>query len=448
MGKRGEWQVNSLAAGRELLRGEVVDCLPDGRGVVRSAGKTVFVEAAITGELVDFRVRRRRRRYDEAELVAVASPSPDRVQPRCSVYGRCGGCSLQHLSPAAQLALKQRNLLDNLERIGRLQPEQVLPALRGPAWGYRRKARLAARLVAAKGRVLVGFRERHQPFVTDCLRCETLHPRVGERLGELSALLGSLSIADRIPQLEVAVGDQVAVLALRTLAPPADADIEQLRDWQAASGLRIYLQPGGPQTLAPLPGEPRAQLSYRLAEHAVEIAFEPGDFIQVNAALNERLVSQAIELLAAGPRDTVVDLYCGLGNFSLPLARAAGEVVGVELAPEMCRRAAANALRSDITNARFVTADLRAADALQGLEALRPTRVLLDPPRSGAAEVLGLLGRWRAERIVYVSCHPGTLARDAGRLCSEYGYRLAAAGVLDMFPQTSHVESIALLCAE
>ncbi len=439
--------MNRAATAREVISGEVIDSLPDGRGVVRAAGKAVFVASAIAGERIDFRVRRRRRNFDEAELVTIHRASPDRATPRCEVYGRCGGCSLQHLSPAAQLRLKERSLLDSLERIGGVAPERLLPPIAGPAWGYRRKARLAAKQVAAKGRVLVGFRERHGPFVTDCLRCETLHPVIGERLGELSALLGGLSIANRIPQLEVAIGDAEAVLVLRVLEPPPQADIGRLRAWQAASGVRIYLQPGGPQSMAPLPGDEPVALFYRLPAYGVDIGFQPGDFIQVNARVNELMIDQALRLLQAGPQDLVLDLYCGLGNFSLPLAREAGQVIGVELAPEMVERAAANAARSQLDNARFVSTDLRQPERLPALAELRPSRLLLDPPRSGAAEVLAAVGRWRPARIVYVSCHPGTLARDARRLSEELGYRLEAAGVLDMFPQTSHVESMALFVA-
>ncbi|MDJ0928433.1 MAG: 23S rRNA (uracil(1939)-C(5))-methyltransferase RlmD [Gammaproteobacteria bacterium] len=430
--------------GMEIRTGQVADTTTDGRGVVRDDGKTVFVHAALTGETVNFCVRRRRRQYDEGELLDVLTASPDRVEPRCAVYAACGGCSLQHVSPSRQIDIKQQALRDSLARIGGVQPERMLPAVTGSPWGYRRKARLAVKYVPKKGRVLVGFRERHQPFVTDTRRCETLHPAVGGRLHELSELIGSLSLHAQIPQIEVAAGDDVIVLVLRILAEPTEADIGQLRAFQRDTDLRVYLQTGGPSTVTPLPGDPPARLQYRLPEFDVAVEFQPTDFIQVNAAVNEQMVSQAVDLLALDAGSSVLDLFAGLGNFTLPIARRAGHVLAVEGVDEMAARAAANAAAAGLSNIEYHTANLTDPTALDLLGNCDFDRVLLDPPRAGAAEVLPAIAARGAPRLLYVSCHPGTLARDAAQLTAEFGYRLAAAGVMDMFPQTSHVESMAL----
>lgn len=424
---------------------EIVDTTLDGRGVTRGTGKTAFVLGALHGETVRFRRRRRRRNYDEAELLEILEPSRDRVEPRCPVFGLCGGCSLQHLSAGAQLALKQATLLDNLERLGGVQPERVLEPVAGPVWGYRRKARLAVKDVPKKGRVLVGFREQGKPFVTDTQSCATLHPAVGERLGELSELIGGLSIRARLPQIEVAVGDDATALVFRVLDAPSESDLERLRDFSLATGLRLFLQSGGPDSIAPLPGAAdESLLHYGLPAFELTLAFRPTDFVQVNAVINERMLALALELLAPTPDSRVLDLFCGLGNFSLPLARSCEAVLGVEGDAEMVARAGENAAGADLHNLKFAAADLADPEALAPWAGERFDRVLLDPPRSGAAAVLPAVAAHAPARVVYVSCHPGTLARDAGCLVREFGYRLAAAGIMDMFPQTSHVESIAL----
>lgn len=430
----------------DALTGRVVDTTAEGRGVIRGAGKAVFLDGAITGELVRYRVRKRRRNYDEAELVEVLEASADRVEPRCAVFGTCGGCALQHIDGAAQLRQKERVLLDNLQRIGGLQPDRVLPPIAGPPWGYRRKARLGVKYVAKKGRVLVGFRERHAPYVTDTERCETLHPAVGERFAALAALIEGLSLRERIPQIEVGIGDTGAALVFRVLDAPTPQDIEQLRDFARTTGLSVYLQTGGADTIAPLPGDAEpAALRYRLDEPGIDIKFRPTDFIQVNQAVNQQMVAQALELLAPASQSRVLDLFCGLGNFTLALARRAAFVTGVEGSAAMVEQAAANALRNGVQNVSYRLADLATANALDGLTGEVFDRVLLDPPRSGAAAVLDAIAHFEPARIVYVSCHPGTLARDVQRLTAELGYRLDAAGVMDMFAQTAHVEAMALL---
>lgn len=421
----------------------IVDLSHEARGVARIDGKTVFVADALPGERVVLRRTGRHRNYDEAVLEQVLVASPDRVRAACPHFGTCGGCALQHLDPAAQRVLKQAQLLENLARLGGVEPERVLDPLTGPVWGYRRRARLGVKLVPRKGRVLVGFRERSAPYVADLHECRVLAPPMGDLIDPLAALIGGLGIAARVPQIEVAVAQDACALVLRVLDAPSPADLGQLRAFEATHGVRFYLQPGGPESVAPLaPGTP--PLHYSLPAFDVTIEFEPTDFIQVNGALNEAMVDRAVEQLEAGPGETVLDLFCGLGNFSLPLARHASEVVGVEGDAALVARARDNALRNGLVNTAFHAADLF-QDSADSNWARRPyDRVLLDPPRAGAREVLPVVGRCGAGRVVYISCHPGSLARDAGLLVKEHGFRLVAAGVMDMFPHTTHVEAMAV----
>jgi 23S rRNA (uracil1939-C5)-methyltransferase len=416
----------------------------DGRGVVRIDGKATFVHGALPGERVRLRIARRHRNFDEAETAAVLEPSADRVEPACERFGVCGGCSLQHLDPRAQIASKQQVLLDALRHIGDLEPERVFAPVTGPSpWGYRRKARLGVKFVAKKAKALVGFRERNSSFVTDTDRCPVLHPRVGETLGALATLIGSLDIRDRVPQVEVAMGDEACVFVFRTLVPPSAADADRLRSFGGAHGVAVYVQEGGLDSIRPL-DPPGVQLTYALPEFGVELEFRPGDFTQVNFDVNRLMVARAVELLRPQGCERVLDLFCGLGNFTLPIARRAAEVVGVEGEAGLVARARANALRNGIGNARFVTANLYAALDAEPWAHERFEAALLDPPRTGAIELLPLLPRLGVARLVYVSCYPGTLARDAAELVHRHGYRLAGAGAMDMFPHTAHVESIAV----
>ncbi|HET7921332.1 MAG TPA: 23S rRNA (uracil(1939)-C(5))-methyltransferase RlmD [Gammaproteobacteria bacterium] len=415
----------------------------DGRGIARVEGKTVFVAGALPGERVNARLERQRRDFDEARVADILEAAPERVTPRCAHFGVCGGCSLQHLAPAAQLAAKQQTLLDNLQHIGQVQPDTLLPPQPGPVWGYRRRARLSARYVHAKRRVLVGFVERGKPFITDTRHCDILDPHVGALIEPLSVLLGSLGIAAQVPQVELAVGDRHTVLVLRVLSEPDAQDRQRLAEFEQAHGVHIYLQSGKPDALEPLSGQ-RVPLGYALPEWGVELEFEPADFIQINAAMNRSLIARALELLACEASHRVLDLFCGLGNFTLPLARVAAEVTGVEGDPGLIRRARLNAERNGIANARFQHADLFADPGAAPWAHSQYDRILLDPPRAGAREVITHFDRFNAGSVVYVSCHPATLARDAAQLVREQGYRLRAAGVLDMFPHTAHVESIAL----
>jgi len=403
----------------------------------------VFVPDALPGERVILRRVGRRRNFDEAVLEQVLRPSPDRVPAECPHFGLCGGCALQHLAPAAQLAFKQSQLLENLVRLGGVEPASVLEPLTGPVWGYRRRARLGIKLVPRKGRVLVGFRERSAPYVADLHECRVLAPPAGTLIDPLAALVAGLSIAARVPQAEVAVAGGVCAIVLRVLDPPTEADLDLLRGFESGHAVRFYLQPGGVESVHPLqPGAP--PLGYSLPSFGLDFEFEPTDFVQVNGELNERMVSRAVELLAPGPGHDVLDLFCGLGNFSLPLATRAREVVGIEGDAGLVARAARNAARNSIANASFHVADLFAGSS-DAPWARRPyDRVLLDPPRAGAREILPVVERCGAARVVYISCHPGSLARDAGILVREHGFRLAAAGVMDMFPHTTHVEAVAV----
>jgi len=422
---------------------DIVDLSHEAKGVARIDGKTVFVADALPGERVVLRRVGRHRNFDEAVLETLLRSSADRVTPPCPHYGTCGGCALQHLAPAAQLAFKQAQLLENLARLGGVEPGRVLEPLTGPIWGYRRRARLGIKYVARKGRVLVGFRERSAPFVADLHECRVLAPPADRLIDPLAALVAELSIAARLPQVEVAVAGSECALVLRVLDPPTTADLDRLRNFEQAQGVRVYLQPGGPASVAPLtPGlEP---LRYELGRFGLVIEFEPTDFIQVNATLNEAMVSRAVAMLELGSSSHVLDLFCGLGNFSLPLARSAAEVVGVEGDAGLVSRAERNALSQGVANVRFHAADLAKPTAWSAWATRRYDRVLLDPPRAGAREVLPVVGGCGASRVVYISCHPGSLARDAGILVRDQGFRLVAAGVMDMFPHTTHVEAMAV----
>ena len=422
----------------------IEDLTHDGRGVARRDGKAVFVEGALPGEEVSCVYTVRRSRHDEARTVAVIQAAPERVEPRCAHFALCGGCVLQHLEPGAQRMLKQRWLLDSLNHIGKVQPAQILEPLTGPVWGYRRRARLGVKWVVGKGRVLVGFRERHSAFLADLRRCEVLDERVGGLLEELARVIETLSIRERLPQIEVAGGDAVMGLNLRVLTPPSAADVATLQAFGARHGLALYLQPGGPDSVQALQGEPGV-LRYSLPAFQLELEFQPWHFIQINAAINRQLVEQASAVLEVGPEDRVLDLFCGLGNFTLALARRVREVVGVEGDASLIDWARRNAARNGVSNALFHAADLAGDLTNQPWLQGGYDKILLDPPRSGALEMMPQVAALGARRVVYVSCHPATLARDVGELVHRFGYRLDSAGVLDMFPHTAHVESMAVL---
>ena len=422
---------------------DITDLSHDGRGVAHVNGKAVFVTGALAGERVRARFSGKHRHYDEAVVDEVLHASADRVTPRCAHFGVCGGCALQHLKPEAQIAAKQRVLLENLERIGKVEPQRILPALTDSPWGYRRKARLSVKYVEKKGRVLVGFRESNGRYVADIARCEVLLPAVGARIADIAALIETLDAKRDIPQIEVAVGDDLAALVFRHLQPLSERDRAALIEFGQAHALAIFLQPGGIDSVAPLWPED-ARLTFRLPNHGVELEFKPLDFVQVNAGMNRAMIDHALCLLDPQPADRVLDLFCGLGNFTLPLARRAAQATGVEGEAGLVRHAGENALRNAIANAQFFAADLAVDQRDAPWAKADYDLVLLDPPRSGAEAVLEYLPRKSVRRVVYVSCHPGSLARDAGTLVNRHGFTLSAAGAMDMFPHTAHVESIAL----
>lgn len=416
----------------------------DAEGVVRE-GKAAFVAGALPGERIRFRRIRGHRQHDDAELLEVLEPSADRVAPKCAHFGVCGGCALQHLSPRAQLDIKQTELRENLERVGKVTPREWLPPLRGPVWNYRRRARLGAKFVTKKDRVVVGFRERLAPYVAEVQTCEVLADPVGKLIAPLAAMLNELSIRHRIPQIETAVADNVVALVLRVLDSPSPDDLDKLQAFSRLHSVRFYLQAGGLDSVTPLDGD-GGLLRYGLPQFGLQLEFTPTDFVQINAQINQALVGRAVELLELTSESSVLDLFCGLGNFTLALARNAGRAVGVEGEKGLVERARHNANLNGIGNADFHLADLgKALDPNLPWLKESYTHVLLDPPRAGASEVLGSISRLNPQRVLYISCHPGSLARDLGLLVNEHGMSLVAAGVMDMFPHTTHVESMAIL---
>jgi len=466
-----------LNAAGEPLTLDVASLDLEANGVAHHEGKVVFVRGALPGERVRATLVRRKPRFDVAQTVEVLRESHSRVAPRCPHFGVCGGCSMQHLEPGAQLAIKQRALEDQLRHIGKLRPQLVLRALAGPSWGYRYRARLSVRNVPKKGGVLVGFHEKGSSYVADMRECHVLPKRVSDLLLPLRELVGSLSLRDRLPQIEVAIGEvaigevppgpkaggetadpaqgPLIALVLRVLEPPTDDDRAKLLAFAARERVELWLQPAGPDSIRLLcarDGEPAAddrasQLGYRLAEFDVRMPYRPTDFTQVNHRINEALVGRALRLLDPQPGERVADLFCGLGNFTLPLARRAREVVGIEGSPVLTRRATENAAANGLSgNTGFRTANLFELTPEAWAALGRFDRVLIDPPREGALAVAKALAAdaVKPRRIVYVSCNPATLARDAAILVHEGSFVLRAAGAIDMFPQTSHVESIAV----
>lgn len=414
-----------------------------GRGVAHVEGKTIFVDGAAPDEWLEYASYRKKPAWEAAQIVRIEKEGAARVHPRCRFFGTCGGCSMQHLDEATQIAVKQRVLEDALWHIGRVHPETVLRAIHGVSWGYRHRARLSARYVPKKGGSLVGFHERKSSFVADMTSCEVLPPRVSELITPLRALIGSLALRERLPQVEVAVGEEKIALVLRVLAPPGAEDLELLRRFAGERGVELWLQEAGPDSAKrfwPLEGP---ALHYALPEFGLRMAFGPTDFTQVNPAVNRLLVRSALGLLDPQPGEKVGDFFCGLGNFSLPAARRGAVVLGLEGSAALVARARTNATANGLADqCSFQTADLFDAVFCARLPAC--DKALLDPPRDGAIELVKSFERNPPRRIVYVSCDPATLARDSALLVHAQGYRLAAAGVVNMFPHTSHVESLAL----
>jgi len=433
----------------ELVEVTIESLSPEGRGVAHIDGKVVFVDFALTNEVVEFKYTRKNKKYDEGRAVNILKASPDRVEPICEHFTVCGGCSMQHQEHEAQICSKQDALMQQFQHLGQVQPNKILAPLRGPMKHYRQKARLSVKYVYKKEKVLVGFREKGNSFLADILNCPVLHESVGLRISDLSALILKMHARETIPQIEVAVDDTKTALVFRHLEELSESDKSALTEFAKQHNVQILLQPGGPDSITALWPEDPSVLSYTLKEQQVFIEFKVNDFTQVNNEINQLMVSNALQMLELNSQDKVLDLFCGLGNFTLAMARQCAEVTGVEGTMSMVIKARENALRNNIENVQFYAADLskdishepwlNKAGAQQTYD-----KILLDPPRSGAMEMLKYIGKLNAKRIVYVSCNPATLARDTHVLVHEYGYTLEEAGVMDMFPHTAHVESIAL----
>ncbi|HEU5280464.1 MAG TPA: 23S rRNA (uracil(1939)-C(5))-methyltransferase RlmD [Gammaproteobacteria bacterium] len=417
----------------------------DGRGIATINHITTFIAGALKGETVTYRITQKRSSHHEAVMTEVQTPSPQRTTPPCSHFGVCGGCSLQHMHPSMQVELKQQTLLDQLKHFGKVTPESILPALETAALGYRRKARLGVKFVIKKDKMLVGFREKAGRYLADLNSCPVLYPAVGEKLTALAALVRALEQYQSIPQIEVAVGDETVALVFRHLTPLPEADLAKLTAFGEEHQFHIYLQPNPPAAVHRLfPEGDDQRLHYTLPDFGLSYAFHPLDFTQVNLEMNRLMVKQAITLLEPKANERVLDLFCGIGNFTLPLAKHAAHVTGVEGGQAMVERGFENAALNGISNVAFYAANLMAETQTGEWAKQAYDKVLLDPPRAGAKEILPLLGQIQAKRIVYVSCNPATLARDAGELVHLYGYCLKSVGIMNMFPHTAHIEAMAV----
>jgi 23S rRNA (uracil1939-C5)-methyltransferase len=417
----------------------------EARGVAHIDGKTIFVENALAGEQVEFNYVNTRSKYDEGVAENIINASEQRTEPGCEYFGYCGGCSLQHMHADAQLEHKQSVLLEQFTHLGNVNPKEVLPPLKGPLFGYRHKARLGVKYVIKKERVLVGFREKRSPFIADIKHCEVLHPDIGYKISDLQALIETISIKDKIPQIEVAVSDNGIALVMRHLEEFTEDDLSNLKDFEEQHNFKFYLQPSGYDSVHRLASSSNdCELFYKLDDHDINIYFQPTDFTQINVEINKQMINLAIELLEVDKEDNILDLFCGVGNFTLPIARKAKSVVGVEGDEGLVQRAKNNAIKNNIDNVEFYVADLADFDKDYDFMKKPYDKILLDPARTGAKEIISAINMKNIKRIVYVSCNPATLARDAGILVNEKGFKLKKAGVMDMFPHTAHVESIAV----
>ena len=433
-----------VTAAGQMIEIESLD--HEGKGIGRREGKTIFVDGALPGEVVMAASYRKKPDFEQAQATEIIKASPFRVTPKCTWFGVCGGCTHQHLDEAAQVAAKQRVLEDCFEHIGKVKPETMLSPIHGPTWGYRTRARLSVRHVAKKGGVLVGFHERRSSYVADMTSCEVLLPEISALLPKLRALVQSLSIRDRLPQIELAAGDALAVLVLRIMDPLTPEDETALRDFADLHGIQFWLQPKGPDTAYPFHPMNKPELAYSLPEFNLQMPFRPTEFTQVNHGINRMLIRRAMRLLAVQPGERIADFFCGLGNFSLPIARLGAHVVGIEGSAGLVLRAQENAVCNGLADrSEFHVANLFEISPETYAALGQFDKLLIDPPRDGAIELVKALPDSGApQRIVYVSCSPATLARDAAVLVHQKGYRLKTAGIANMFPHTAHVESIAL----
>lgn len=417
----------------------------EGRGIAHAEGKVIFIEGALTGEVVSYASYRKKPSFELAQMTTLHRAASIRVEPKCKHYGMCGGCSMQHLDSRVQVAVKQRILEDSLARIGKVKPESILPAIYGQAWGYRERARISAKYVIKKEKMLVGFHEKRSSFVADMQSCEILEPKVASLIQPLANLLAGLSIRDKLPQIEVAVGENVYVLVLRIMAPLSSEDEAALRAFADQHSVQFWLQTKGPETVVPFYPLDAPELTYSLPEFGVVMPFAPGEFTQVNSQLNRVMISRAMRLLDPQKGERIVDFFCGLGNFTLPIARSGAHVTGIEGSDALVKRAAQNAASNTLSaNTEFSARNLFEMDEAALAALGRFDKWLIDPPRDGAMELVkSITPEIAPDLIVYVSCNPATLARDAAELVLR-GYVLKSAGVMNMFPQTSHVESIAV----
>ena len=425
----------------------VVDINHTGDAVgVLEGGKKVFFFGALPGEQVSVTIQKKKRNFDLGKLDAILSQSPDRVEPACEHFALCGGCSLQHLKPTAQVATKQKSLFDQLQKFAGVLPDHILPPLLGPTIGYRNKARLGVRYVIKKNKVLVGFREKDSRYLADLNSCKVLHPKIGNLIEALKQLITSLNSYDQIAQIEVAIGDVDVALVFRNLQELPTKDHGILQQFGALHKLHIYLQPKGPQTIHKIwPEDNTNLLSYKL-DNGLEFLFHPSDFTQINPYINQKMVTKAVALLNLTSEDIILDLFCGLGNFTLPIGQYVKKAIGLEASIAMIERATKNAQHNNITNIEFYVQDLMQENLdLSFLQQHNITKVLLDPPRVGAKECIPILATLKPKLILYVSCNPATLARDSKSILA-LGYKLDAAGIMDMFPHTMHIESMALFC--
>lgn len=413
----------------------------DGRGIATINGKKTFVTGALPGETVNYHILRKHSNYDEATLTEIITASPDRVTPECPHFAICGGCSLQHLNHVKQISFKINALQEILQHFGELKAKEWLPPIIGPAFGYRKRARLSVKYVAKKEKVLIGFHEKNGRYIADITCCKILDPKVGTKIEELSKLIRSLSVFQHIPQLEIAIGEGQAELIFRILQALTTQDIELLLTFGKEYGFTIYTQTGGAETIKPLEPTQTTINYYTLPEQDCRIFFEPTDFTQINPEVNRLMVNRALELLAPSNNDTILDLFCGLGNFTLPLARKCKEIIGIEGSNTMVKRATNNASKNAITNAQFFAMDLTKDFPATTWATRTYDKILLDPPRTGALEICQKIVRFKAKTILYVSCNPATFARDAKELINQ-GYQLVKVGIVDMFPHTSHMETM------
>lgn len=428
---------------KEPIELTITDLSHDGRGIARYNDKVVFVQNALPGETVMAQLNRRTRHFDEATAQSIENPSPDRVVPDCEFYDRCNGCTMMHVSDEKQIDFKFNTLKSNLQKMAELQPKQWLPHLRADHWHYRRRARLSVKWVPGKEKVLVGFREKNGRFVADMNDCLVLEKPLADLIRPLQKLVFNMTIKAHIPQVECALSDQQPALIMRHMRPIPTEDMDMLNQFAQDHDIQLFLQSKGPDTVTPIQPD-YSTLSFSLPQHSLTYEFLPNDFIQVNQAMNEKMIDRVLSEMNLNPGAHVLDLFCGLGNFTLPIARHCHQIIGVEGDQQLVERARHNAHLNELSNVEFFTADLTKDHSQSEWFKQDFSHVLIDPPRSGAWDILPLIADTSAKTLIYVSCHPASLARDSQRLVHDLGFTMESAGVMDMFPHTSHVESMAV----